>query len=103
MLIQFKSDAYENITMFGDIAIHLLKMMGQSGVVPGALKAEEIPEALASLEKSLYREYPLDNEENLPEDDDNSPPIHLSQRAFPLINMLKSAQEKNCSIIWQKQ
>ncbi|HAJ92821.1 MAG TPA: hypothetical protein DCO71_09470 [Gammaproteobacteria bacterium] len=31
MLITFSSSAYANITMFGDVALRLLKLMGHSG------------------------------------------------------------------------
>ena len=38
MLIRFDSDV-GGFTMFGDVAVRLLKMMGHSGTVPGALLA----------------------------------------------------------------
>ena len=43
MLVTFTTSAYANITMFGDVALHLLKLMGHSATVPGALLAG-IPE-----------------------------------------------------------
>ena len=46
MLITFQTDAYESITLFGHIAERLLSMMGQSGRVPGALLASDVPHAL---------------------------------------------------------
>ena len=46
MLITFKSDAYADIIMFGDIAERLLKMMGHSGTVPSAILADDVPAAL---------------------------------------------------------
>ena len=45
MLITFSSSAYANITMFGAVALRLLKQMGHSATVPGALLAEDIPAA----------------------------------------------------------
>ena len=45
MLVTFKTDAHADIMMFGDVALTLLKLMGLSGRVPGALLAEEIPTA----------------------------------------------------------
>ena len=41
MLVRFNSDA-GIITMFGDVAVTLLKMMGQSGAVPGAIRPEDM-------------------------------------------------------------
>ena len=56
MLIAFKSDAYADIIMFGDVAQQLLKMMGHSGAVPSAIQAEDVPAALERLKRSLEGE-----------------------------------------------
>ncbi|MFV1973803.1 MAG: DUF1840 domain-containing protein, partial [Thiohalobacterales bacterium] len=50
MLVTFTCSAYADITMFGDVAVQLLKMMGHSGTVPGAFRAEDIPVALEKLQ-----------------------------------------------------
>ena len=34
MLVTFTTNAYADITMFGDVALAMLKMMGHSGTVP---------------------------------------------------------------------
>jgi hypothetical protein len=61
MLITFQTKAYANITMFGDVAIALLKLMGHSGTVPGALMADDVPAALAHLPAVQARpDEPLD-------------------------------------------
>ena len=49
MLVAFKSDAYADIIMFGDVAQQLLKMMGHSGTVPSAIQADDVPAALERL------------------------------------------------------
>jgi hypothetical protein len=41
MLVTFTTDAYADITMFGDVVHTMLKMMGHSGTVPGALLAAD--------------------------------------------------------------
>lgn len=103
MLVTFSSDAYENITMFGDIAKHLLKIMGHSGTVPGAMVAEEIPEALTRLQKGVEKS--KKNEQlsaaEQTEENDEEPQISLAHRALPLINMLKAASAKKCNIMWE--
>ena len=40
MLVTFSCPAYADITMFGDVAVRLLQLMGHSGTVPGALLAD---------------------------------------------------------------
>jgi len=42
MMVTFHSKAWTSITMFGDVAVRLLKMMGHSGTVPSALLARDI-------------------------------------------------------------
>ena len=59
MLVTFTCPAYADITMFGDVAIRLLKMMGHSGTVPGALLAEDVPAALQRLEAAIEPSFPL--------------------------------------------
>jgi hypothetical protein len=53
MLVTFTTKAYADITMFGDVAIAMLKMMGHSGTVPGAIRAEEVPKALSRLTAAI--------------------------------------------------
>lgn len=50
MLVTFSCPAFADITLFGDVAIRLLKMMGHSGTVPSALLADDVPAALARME-----------------------------------------------------
>ena len=40
-------------TLFGDVALSMLKLMGNGATVPGALLAEDIPEALQRLEAAV--------------------------------------------------
>jgi len=101
MLITFTSDAFENIVMFGDVAKTLLKLMGHSGTVPGALLPGEIPQALSLLEERLKK-----NSKNAPtqkaDDDFEEVDVSLSHRAIPLINMLKSAEKQQCPVTWDE-
>ena len=52
MLVKFRSDAGD-MTMFGDVAIELLKMMGHSGTVPSAMLAKDIPAAVDRLKHAV--------------------------------------------------
>lgn len=56
MLITFHTDAYEDITYFADVAKRLLSLMGHSGTIPGAIKSENLPEALERLQAGLKNE-----------------------------------------------
>jgi hypothetical protein len=56
MLVTFTTDAYADITMFGDVAHTMLKMMGHSVTVPGAILAADVPEALRRLTTAVEAE-----------------------------------------------
>lgn len=97
MLVTFHSNAYENITYFGDIATQLIKLMGHSGTIPGAIKAQDLQESLRSLQQGLIKANAHSAEANCDEDDVDP---GLEKRAFPLINMLQASIKNNCDILW---
>src|SRR5512135_2535364 len=105
MLVTFRSSAWGNITMFGDVAVTLLKMAGHSGTVPSALLAREIPSALASLKQELAAADPEKESRQSArpaiEDADEPPPVGIRLRAYPLIQMLSAAAEQQCDVMWE--
>ncbi len=104
MLVTFKTDAYSNITMFGDVAVRLLKMMGHSGTIPGAILAEDVPEALQRLKTAIAEQggQPADtqSDETGQEKEEGEIPVSLGQRAFPLIELLEAAAEQGSDVTW---
>ena len=101
MLVKFRTDA-GNITMFGDVGVTMLKMMGQSGTLPGALLAKDVPAALERLKRSAAVA-PQPAAPDKEPDDDKEPPVSLKQRAFPLVELLTRCVEKNCDVIWEEE
>ena len=97
MLVTFSCPAYADITMFGDVALQLLKMMGHSGTVPSALSAEDVLPALERLEAAVVVKERSAEPEG---DDDDDPPVSISHRALPLIELLKAAAKAECSVMW---
>lgn len=102
MLVTFSCPAYASITMFGDVAIRLLKLMGHSGTVPGALLAEEAQAALERLEAAVEADRQSPEPEAPAEGEDGEPAVTLSHRALPLIELLKAAAKANCDVMWDK-
>jgi hypothetical protein len=105
MFVTFHSDAWNSVTMFGDVAIKFLKMMGHSGTVPSAVLADDVPAALTHLQRALAAAGPEEKTgQNQPKDDkeDALPPIKLGQRAFPLIELLTAAAQKHCDVVWEE-
>lgn len=99
MLITFKSSVCADITMFGDVGLKLLDMMGFGKSVPGAITAADVPIALQNLEQALKRlpqqEPPAQGEE------DAEPPIGLRTRALPLLNLLSASAVAEKAMRWE--
>lgn len=100
MLVRFRSDVGD-IIMFGEVAVTLLRMMGQSGSVPGAILATDIPAALGRLQQAVAANPPAAPPPKAR--DDGEPPVSLRQRAFPLIDLLTRATKKKADVIWEEE
>ena len=98
MLVTFRSSAGANVTMFGDVAVTLLKMMGHSGTVPSAMRSRDIAKALANLKQALAANDP----ETSDDDPDAPPPVSLQQRAYPLILLLSASARQKKDVLWQE-
>jgi len=98
MLVTFTTKAYADITMFGDVAIAMLKMMGHSGTVPSAIRAEDVPAALSRLTAAV-------NAGKSPpphvDKDANEPVVSTAHRARPLIDLLTAAAKDGCGVMWK--
>jgi len=115
MLVTFRSSATESITMFKDVAVELLRLMGATGRIPGGLNAQDVPAALQSLESAVERlkaathapppARPADNEDSAADEDedekDREPPVAITTRAVPLLSLLKRAAAANAEVIWE--
>ena len=100
MLVRFDSKA-GTLTTFGDVAVKLLRMMGQSGSIPGAILARDIPAAVQRLRQGLGQlgeEPPPQNTKG--EDDER---VSLRNRAFPLIELLERAANTDADVIWEAE
>ena len=110
MLVKFDSEAGSFI-MDGGIAVQLLKAMGHSGTVPGAILPADIPGALARLksivEKSVHKGNANDaasaiNKSARGESKaETEAQVSLRQRAFPLIELLTRAAARDKEVVWR--
>ena len=105
MLVTFRTKAYANITMFGDVAKQLLELMGLSGTIPSAIKAEDVPTALARLETAIAEHRTAEaaqarDDERGRDDYDAPRKVTLSQRAVPLLELLRAAAAKKSDVMW---
>ena len=103
MLITFETKAYANITMFGDVATKLLKFMGHSATVPGAILAEDIPEALEKLRSCVQTEMQVEQNHVLElNQDEKQNYVSIDKRAMPLIELLEAAAKQKVDVTWDK-
>lgn len=103
MLVTFTCPAYADITMFGDVAVRLLKMMGHSGTVPSALSAEDVQAALERLQAAVDAEKSAPKPAAPAERNEDEPAVSLPQRALPLIELLKAAAAAKCAVMWDSK
>lgn len=104
MLVTFSCEAYADIVYFGDVARNLLKMMGHSGTVPGALLAEDVPAGLGRLQAALAA-LKAEATPELPKGDagqgePKERPVPLAHRALPLLELLGAAAKAKCNVMW---
>ena len=99
MLVTFKCNAYADITMFGDVATKMLKMMGFGNEVPGALRVEDVPRALDNLRRGLATvpDQPL----AAGNEDEEQPTTSLHTRALPLLELLQAAIADESRVRWE--
>ena len=98
MLVTFTTDAYADITMFGDVALALLKMMGHSGTVPSAILAADVPAALSRLTAGIEAAKAVPS---VDDEDEDEPQVSISNRALPLINLLTAAAQAGSDVMWK--
>jgi hypothetical protein len=103
MLITFRTPAYADITMFGDVALALIEYMGHSPSVPGAFAAEDVPGALQRLRQAVEAKGG-DALPGSPDDDPGSREerVSLAHRAFPLVKLLEAAAEAEAYVMWDR-
>lgn len=99
MLVTFRTDVGD-ITMFGDVALTMLKMMGHSATVPGAILAADVPMALSRLKAALDAENASPAVED--ENEEEEPVVSMADRGIPLINLLSAAAKEGSNVMWDK-
>jgi hypothetical protein len=95
------------LTMHGDAAVALLRAMGHSGTVPGAILAADLPAALAQLRRTLDALAAAAPPTPPPPDGDDDeqerePPVSLRMRAVPLLEMIETAIARDSDLMWER-
>ncbi len=98
MLVTFSSAAHADITLFGNDALQLIRMMGHTEVVPGALLADDVPAALATLTQAIKANPDALSGSGESKDEDDQ--VLLSTRAFALLQLLRAAASSKADVLW---
>mgnify|MGYP003807941263 FL=1 len=106
MLVKFISSTSGQIMMFAPVARQILEILGKDCNARGVITSEQIPEAI-----NLLRLAAADSRRQAegitpqPSDDrdgkDEAPPVDLSQRAYPLTELLEWSHKDDGFILWE--
>ncbi len=109
-LVVFRSKAAGEIFMFAETARRIFDILGRPQAPRGVITAAQISDALTRLqaavdeEKAALKDAATDAQEQDRRSDTGATegprPITLGQRAYPLLEMLRAAQNKNVDVTW---
>ena len=106
MIITFRSKAAGEVIMLGQHAKPLLelagKVVGDTLEKRGVFTPEQLPDAIARIERALNAE----KDPNFDEDDPAQAAraaqyVGLRQRAFPLLDLLRRSEQKKVNVTWE--
>lgn len=107
MLITFKSKASADITMYKKHVLELFTVLDKN-VDQGVITAQEIDDVIKKIEQYIIDHQVKDEENNDIDENDIDDyekfkirqEVSLSARLFPLLEMLKAANQKQKDILW---
>ncbi|MEZ5480096.1 MAG: DUF1840 domain-containing protein [Thiolinea sp.] len=99
-MIRFESKSAASVSMLDADAKRMLKLMGHSGTVPGAVRAADIGNVLQKLQQGVATAPEADAKET---DDEQEPAVALDTRAYPLLELLKAAQAAGNDVMWDHE
>ena len=101
MLITFRSRAHADVTMFGDVAFKLIRLMGRRDTVPSAMYPEDIPDALDKLRSGLVVEETAESDV-VTNDKGEEEQIGIQIRAMPLVDLMVAAEKEQVPVMWEE-
>ena len=107
MLITFYTKAHADIVLVGKPAEKIFSMLNYGNKIPGAIRAEDVPQALNNLKKGIASHEALiqENQQQVKEkdgaEDDRELPVSLTTRAFPVIELLEAAVRDGEYVSWK--
>jgi hypothetical protein len=107
-LVVFRSKAAGEIFMFAETARRIFEILGRPEAERGVITAEQVSDALQRLEAAVEQEKAqlkaaaaqADRADKQGDEGAQPRVITLGQRAFPLIEMLRAARNRNVDVTW---
>lgn len=101
-IVVFRSKAAGDFVMLAENARRIFEIIGRPESPKGVITVEQVPDALQRLTAAVEQEKKVKSGADDPKsgDDLRARGGTLSQRAFPLIEMLRAAQKKNVDVTW---
>lgn len=103
MLVTFTSSETSEVLMYAETAKILLEAMGKETTARGTFTREEMAPAAAALREAVKRAGKPPEEDEEETGKKKEPVVGLSQRAWPLIDMLERTERSgpNAHIVWE--
>ena len=103
MPLSFRTPNHAAVVYTDSVGVAMLKFMGRTGKVPGALDAEQVPAALDGLRQRLKAGA---EESGVPgaqvSANDDTVSIGVEIRALPLVELLEAAIAAGNYVTWDK-
>ena len=106
-LVIFRSKAAADITMFAESARRIFEILGRPESAKGVITVEQLPDALQRLTAAVEQDKAQQQNDSANAANDEiaskglqARGVTFSQRAFPLIEMLRAAQKKGADVTW---
>ena len=105
-LVIFRSKAGADITMFAESARRIFEILGRPESAARRHHVEQVPDALQRLTAAVEQEKAQHKASADAANDESESKgmqargVTFSQRAFPLMEMLRAAQKKGADVTW---
>jgi hypothetical protein len=103
-MITFRSEVGPDVMMFDDIARRMMELMGKEQAAQGIVTVEQLPAAIAALERAIAQDRAAQHGTAATEEDDDAAPaaapVSLAQRAVPLVELLKISLARDKPVTW---
>jgi hypothetical protein len=96
MIYKFKSKATADLIMLGPHGDQILRLAGREPTAQGIFDVADMPALLAAWQAAIA----ADEARTAAPDDEHHDPVQLRQRLWPMIDMLRRAQQADQPVVW---